>query len=106
LNIGWPGEEYNPLRFPLVRFEDTVPPTIPVGGIHLIGEDGRPFAKRQKGRVLVNGHVQIRVDAWDQVDGNEPRRRLGIYRLGYQVLSRNGTPAPGFNSPHETVRFD
>ncbi|MCA1651446.1 MAG: gluconolaconase [Acidobacteria bacterium] len=41
LNIGWPGEEHNPLRFRLVQFEDTLPPTIARGGIRLLGEDGR-----------------------------------------------------------------
>jgi hypothetical protein len=46
------------------------------------------------------------VDAWDQADGNRPNRRLGLYALGYQVLHRDGTPAPGFESPVETIRFD
>jgi hypothetical protein len=40
------------------------------------------------------------------VDGNEPRRRLGLYRLGYQVLNRDGSPVPGFEAPLETIRFD
>jgi hypothetical protein len=50
--------------------------------------------------------VQIVVDAWDQADGSAPRRRLGLYRLGYQILQRNGTPVAGFESPVETIRFD
>ena len=36
---------------------------------------------------MVEGRVQVVVDAWDQVNGNRPRRRLGLYRLGYQVLT-------------------
>ena len=46
------------------------------------------------------------VDAWDQVDGNLPRRRLGLYRLGYQVLDASGVPMPGFEQAFETLRFD
>ena len=106
LNIGWPGEEYNPLHFGLVQFADTVAPTIRRGGIRLFGEDGHAFAVREQGRVIVQGRVQVVVDAWDQVDGNKSRRRLGLYRLGYQVLTRAGAPAPGFEVPRETIRFD
>jgi hypothetical protein len=50
--------------------------------------------------------VQIVVDAWDQVDGNESRRRLGLYRLGYQILRKDGKPADGFAHPRETMQFD
>ena len=42
LNVGWPGEEYNPLLFRLVRFEDTVAPTIPTDGIRVYDEAWRP----------------------------------------------------------------
>ncbi len=50
--------------------------------------------------------VRIVVDAWDQVDGNRPDRRLGLYRLGYQVLRVGGAPVPGFEQMRETLRFD
>ncbi len=106
LNIGWPGEEYNPLQFRFVHFEDRVPPTIARGGIRLFTEDGVPIVERKAGRVVVEGRVRIVADAWDQVNGNERRRRLGLYQLGYQVLNRDGSPAPGFEKPHMTVRFD
>ncbi len=106
LNVGWPLEEYNPLRFNLVQFVDTVPPTIARGGIHVFDDSGRLLKERSKGRLVVSGRVQIVVDAWDQVDGNERRRRLGVYRLGYQILNRDGTPFPGFEKARETIRFD
>jgi sugar lactone lactonase YvrE len=106
LNIGWPGEEYNPLRFRLVQFEDSVAPTIARRGISLFREDGTAFTERRRGRLLVDGRVQIVVDAWDQVNGNERRRRLGVYRLGYQLLHADGSPVEGFETPHETIRFD
>jgi hypothetical protein len=104
INIGWPGEEVNPLRFRLVQFEDTVPPTI--AAIRLFSEHNEPLTLRQRGRLVVEGRVRIVVDAWDQVDGNEPRRRLGLYSLGYQVLHPNGSPAPGFETRRDTIVFD
>jgi sugar lactone lactonase YvrE len=106
MNVGWPGEEYNPLRFPLAGFQDTTQPSIRRGGIRLFDEYGTPIAERRKGRLAVTGRVHIVVDAWDQVDGNERRRRLGVYQLGYQVLRRDGTPVPGFERPLWTIEFD
>lgn len=106
LNVGWPGEEHNPLHFALVQFEDTVAPTIRRRGVQLFRENGERLQERRRGRLLVDGRVQVVVDAWDQVDGNARRRRLGLYRLGYQVLNRDGSPAPGFDTPLETIRFD
>ena len=106
LNVGWPGEEHNPLVFRLVQFEDTIPPTIPPGGILLYDEETRPLSRRFDGRVVVEGAVQIVVDAWDRADGNQPQRRLGLYDLGYQVLNRDGSPAAGFETVRHTQRFD
>ncbi len=106
LNVGWPGEEYNPLRFRLVHFEDRVPPAIARGGVRLYDESGAPLTARVRGRVLVSGRVQVVVDAWDQADGNRPGRRLGLYALGYDVLGRDGSPAPGFERERDTIRFD
>jgi sugar lactone lactonase YvrE len=104
LNVGWPGEELNPLAFRLVRFEDHRPPTI--ARVRLLDELGQPIPRRIRGRFFVRGAVQIVVDAWDTTDGNKPGRRLGVYELGYQVLERSGRPAPGFGEPRDTLRFD
>jgi sugar lactone lactonase YvrE len=106
LNVGWPGEEHNPLRFALVQFEDRVPPTIAQNGIRVYDEQGQPVTERANGRLVVRGPVQVVVDAWDQADGNRPSRRLGLYALGFQVLLPDGTPAPGFDEPRLTIRFD
>jgi len=106
LNVGWPGEELNPLGFRLARFEDTIRPVIARGGVRVIGEDGLPVTHRERRRLRVQGRVRIVVDAWDQVDGNLARRRLGLYRLGYQLLDAAGGPIGGFEEPLETIRFD
>lgn len=106
LNVGWPGEEYNPLLFRIVQFEDHVPPTIVRGGIRLFREDGSPVTARARGRVVVDGKLRVVVEAWDQVDGNEARRRLGLYEMGYQVLTAAGNAVPGFEAPRRTLRFD
>jgi sugar lactone lactonase YvrE len=106
LNVGWPGEEVNPLRFGLIRFEDTIPPVIVRGGVRIIGEDGLPVTQRERRRVVVQGRVRIVVDAWDHVNGNQARRRLGLYRLGYQVLDAAGVPVDGLRDTRETIRFD
>ncbi len=106
LNIGWPLEEINPLATRLVQFIDTVQPTIAARGIHLVDENGTELKARARGRLLVSGRVHIVVDAWDQVDGNRQDRRLGLYRLGYQVLQANGQATPGFEQMKETLRFD
>lgn len=37
------------------------------------------------------GKIRIVVRAYDRMDGNSERRRLGVYKVGYQLLS-NGTP--------------
>jgi DNA-binding beta-propeller fold protein YncE len=106
INVGWPGEELNPLRFSPPGFEDRTPPVIVRGGIRVIGEDGEPLKQLDHRRLVVQGRVRVVVDAWDQVDGNEPRRRLGLYRLGYQLLDASGRPVAGFEQPLETIRFD
>ena len=105
LNVGWPGEEINPLLFELPGFEDTIPPTIVRGGVRVIGDDGLLVTRRERQRLVVQGRVRVVVDAWDHANGNLARRRLGLYRLGYQLLDAAGVPVEGFEQPLETIRF-
>ena len=106
MNVGWPGEEHNPLHFRLAQFEDTVAPTIARAGVRLYDEAGQPLQRRVRGRTVIFGQVRVVVDAWDQSNGNAPNRRLGVYDLGYQVLEPSGSPAPGFDSVRHTMSFD
>jgi hypothetical protein len=107
MNFGAPNAELNPLVLPLVGFTDSVAPKIARDGIQLFdaGTGSRLEEKRDK-RLLVGGQVRIVVDAYDQVDGNQARRRLGLYKLGYQLLRADGTPAPGFEQARITLEFD
>jgi len=106
MNVGWAGEEHNPLRFRLVRFEDTVAPTIPPDGVRVYDESWRLQTTRVHNRLLVAGRVRVMIDAWDQADDNTPSRRLAPYELGYQVLQEDGSPAPGFEKRRPSLRFD
>jgi sugar lactone lactonase YvrE len=106
MNIGWPGEEHNPLLFRLVRFEDTVTPTIPPDGIRVYDESWRQQTVLVQKRLMLTGRVRVVIDAWDQSDDNTPSRRLAPYELGYQVLRVDGSPAAGFETRRPSLRFD
>jgi sugar lactone lactonase YvrE len=124
LNVGWAGEEHDPLRFRLVQFRDGIPPTIAAGGVRVFDEAWQPLnpdrlgPPRGRGRarrptrlaplepVIVRGRIRIVVDAWDQADGNKAYRRLGLSGVGYQVLDSAGVAMPGFETARETIRFD
>ena len=109
LNFGAPNAEQNPLALPLVGFTDTVAPRIERDGVQLFDAgDGKRLTEKRDGRLLLGRGRQVRivVDAYDQVDGNQPRRRLGLYQLGYGLLNADGSPAPGFERPRITLEFD
>jgi murein DD-endopeptidase MepM/ murein hydrolase activator NlpD len=106
VQVGWPGEEHNPLLFNLVQFEDTVVPTIPPDGIRVYDEAWQPETVRVDNRLHLHGRVCIVIDAWDQTDDNTPNRRLAPYELGFQVLHADGTPAEGFATRRPSLRFD
>ena len=105
LNVGWPGEEVNPLRLRLSQFSDTIAPTIAARGVHFFREDWTPIPHVRGKPPALSGRVRIVVDAWDQADGNRPNRRLGLYALGYEVLSPDGRPAPGFRRSGRSARL-
>jgi len=106
MNIGPPGGETNPLSLSPVGFDDTIAPTIEKDGIQLFDSAGKRFTQKDGDRLLVSGSVRIVVDAFDRTNMNADRRRLGLYKLGYQVLKSDGTPAPSFNEPRINIVFD
>lgn len=101
------GSLVNALTLPFIGFVDTVTPTISrialydTAGTRITANKGQPLRLE---RTL--GELQIVVNAYDQVDGNLARRKLGLYKLGYQVLRADGTPLPGFEQPVITQVYD
>jgi len=106
LNYGLPGRETNPLALALAGFVDHLAPTIEPHGVTLYDEAWVPLKAREGNRLVVRGRVRIVVDAFDRVDGDSKRRRLGAYRLGYQVLHADESPVAGFEAPLTTIVFD
>ena len=106
MNVGPPGTEINPLSLSLTGFSDHVAPQIEKDGVQLFDEAGKRLTEKQKDRLIVSGRVRIIVDAFDRTDLNAQRRRLGLSRLGYQILKPDGTPAPGFAEPRINMIFD
>jgi sugar lactone lactonase YvrE len=106
LNVGPPGGEINPLSLSPIGFTDTIPPTIEKDGIQLFDATGTRLTQKQNDRLRVSGSVRIVVDAFDRANMNAERRRLGLYKLGYQILKADGSPAPGFNEPRINILFN
>jgi hypothetical protein len=106
MNIGPPGGEINPLLLSPIGFKDDIPPTIEKDGIQLFDANGVRFQEKDGERLVVSGPVRIVVDAFDRTNMNPDRRRLGLYKLGYQVLKNDGTPAPGFEEPRINILFN
>ena len=108
LNYSQFGQVVNPLSLSLAGFKDDIPPKIE--GIQLFDQAGQEIRKRKQDKILsIPISVEkfsIVVDAFDQADGNSARRRLGLYQLGYQILHKDGTALPGFDSPKMNIEFN
>lgn len=106
LEVGSSGYQHNASALGFANFADTVPPRI--DSVEIIDSSDRPLPMHE-GRVEVPRDardLRIVVEAWDQVDRNLPRRRLGLYALGYQWLDAGGKPVPGQLSPRVGIEFD
>jgi len=107
LELGPPRAKINALLLPFPGFADHVAPHI--DGVRLLDVTGKRLTDTQNGRLVVptaTGLLDIVADAWDQVDDNEPRRRLGLYEAGFQILKADGTPLPGCQQPRIGLEFD
>lgn len=106
LTVGAPGAEVNPflvLRLP--GLVDTVAPTIE--NVTLETESRTPIVPAATGEaVAVSGRVRVLVRAWDRTDANAERRRLGVYRLGYDVVDVSGARVAGDGTDRATIAFD
>ncbi|MFN0110439.1 MAG: hypothetical protein ACKVZH_16410 [Blastocatellia bacterium] len=108
------GNEFNALSvLRLPGLTDTVAPTIEAV---TIADEARktifdssvkkPGKKSESERLALNGRLRIFVRAYDQMDGNAKHRRLGLYRIGYQVLNSAGTPLSAFERTRHNIEFD
>ena len=101
------GDALNPLRLPFIGMEDTIAPRIQAVTLSDLG--GKQLKQMAGGRLLVPrsiGAVQIVVDAYDQMNGVQARRRLGLYKLGYQLLNADGNIIPGMEQAVITQVYD
>lgn len=103
LIAGGTGAEMNALDaliFP--NISDKIAPTIEK--ISLFDENRREIeTSGTDSRIKINGKTVIVVRAFDRMDGNAERRRLGIYKIGYQILKADQTPVSEMNW---TIRLD
>ncbi|HWC77448.1 MAG TPA: NHL repeat-containing protein [Blastocatellia bacterium] len=106
LNFGPWGAQANPLQFSFPGLKDTIPPVIEPNGIEVISSSGQLLTEVKDGRLVISGDVDIVVTAYDKFDGNNERRKLGLYKVGYQLMKEDGTPAPGFEQPLINIEFN
>jgi sugar lactone lactonase YvrE len=103
------GLESNPLALAFPGSEDAVAPRIESIELYEAGKLVGKRGKKGSARIVVprssNG-ISIVVGAYDQMDGNASRRRLGLYKVGYQVLRADGTPVPGYEQPQMNIEFN
>jgi sugar lactone lactonase YvrE len=101
------GGEANPLELPFPGFSDSVIPRIEAislrdaQGVALARKPGQPVRV-----VRAGGPLAIVAEAYDQSDGNAARRKLGLYKVGYQILAADGTPLPGYEKPLVNIEFN
>jgi sugar lactone lactonase YvrE len=103
LIAGRSGYEMNALdALVLPGLADTRPPTIEK--VTLAEENWREIeTDGKKSRITLTGRVRVIMRAYDQADGNSDRRRLGLYRLGYQIFPNGSKPDDKINW---TISFD
>jgi glucose/arabinose dehydrogenase len=94
------GSEMNALdALILPGIADTRPPVIE----KVTFFNGDTEIKSTGGKTQISGRIRIVAQAYDQVDGNAARRRLGLYQAGYQILRPDKTP---MGDIQWNIRFD
>lgn len=102
LIAGRSGAEMNALNaLILPGASDSRLPTIEK--VSIFDEDWREIeTETVNQRIKLGGKIRVTVRAYDQMDGNSDRRRLGVYKIGYQILQND---APLFE-PKWTISFE
>lgn len=105
LIAGRTGAEMNAIdALILPNFKDTIAPTIEK--VSLFDENWQPIEiKKNNALINLQGKIRVTVQAFDRMDGNPERRRLGVYKVGYQVLKDERTPVfePKWNISFEKM---
>lgn len=106
LIAGRPGAEMNALAaldFPGIS--DAIAPKIT--RVSLYNESWQPLPETKKSgeRIKLDGKTRIIAAAYDRMDGNAERRRLGVYQVGYQILREDKTPLADVNWTISFARF-
>lgn len=107
LAVGNGGFETNAVALGFKDYADHFAPRIT--DVALLDDNDQPLAAGTDGVVMLARQgrgVQIVVEAWDQVDNNLPRRRLGPYQVGYQILDAAGQPLQGYEQPRWNIVFN
>lgn len=107
LSLGAPGHQGNALALSFKDFSDRQAPRLV--SIEFFDAAGDPVTVRAGGDLLLPADpsgLSVVVEAWDQVDGNKPSRRLGLQSLAYQLLDEAGRPLPGFEQPRRQIGFE
>lgn len=103
LIAGRTGAEMNALDaliFP--NISDKIQPKIEK--VSLFDENWSPIeTDKQNQRIKLQGKIRVTVQAFDRMDGNPERRKLGVYKLGYQILKDEKTP---LFEPKWTISFE
>ena len=93
LIAGRTGAEMNALdALVLPNLTDTRPPTIE--DVSLYDQNWQQLQPLSPNAIIkMAGKTRLIIRAFDQVDGNAERRRLGIYKAGWQLLNSDRSPA-------------
>jgi sugar lactone lactonase YvrE len=112
LDLGPWNAQANPLVLPFFAMKDTVAPTIEsIEAVPANEHAARglvstgPSKAKRVDRPVISGDVSILVTAYDRMDGNGANRKLGLYRIGYQLLHADGTAVKGFEQPLMNIEF-
>jgi DNA-binding beta-propeller fold protein YncE len=103
LIAGRSGAEMNALdalAFP--NISDAIVPVIEK--VSLFDENWKEIeTSKTNPRITVSGKTRIVAKAFDRMDGNAERRRLGVFQVGYQILKDGTIPV---TDQKWTIRFD